>query len=134
MEPSQRGFVSPLGTIMFPLVLFTIIAIPCIWFASEFQSRRWLRLALGVAALLCCFGVAALFGMAERFNSNAWYGTASSRLIDTTVSAIEQGRSKEVVVELKRLREQYKPTYENRARYDTLVDEFVRRVHATGSR
>ncbi len=59
------------------LVLLLVVAAPIAWFASEFQDRRWLRLALGTLAILLSFGVAALVGWLERFNSNAWFGNAT---------------------------------------------------------
>jgi hypothetical protein len=68
--------------------------------------------------------------LVERFSGNAWYGSASGDLIDATVSGVEEGRADEVVAELKRLRGRFQPTYENRAGYDRLVEEYVARLQA----
>jgi len=100
------------------------------WIASEFQSRRWLRLLLGIWALLMCFPVAFSVGMIAMFRANAWFGTATDRLIKATVSELEKGNVDTVVTELKELSSQYRPTYEDRARYDMLVEEAVSRMQS----
>jgi hypothetical protein len=113
------------------LVLLFLTGLVAAWAASEFQGRRWLRLLLGISTLLLVGGgsfLAASIG--ERFNYNAWYGEASGKLIDATVAGIEDGRGDEVVAELKRLRGQFQPTYENRAVYDRLVEEYADRMTA----
>lgn len=74
------------------------------------------------------FGVASVVGMLQRLNYNAWYGAASQRLIDSAVAEIESGNSERLLPELKRLQMEFHPTYENRARYDQLIDEFVTRL------
>jgi hypothetical protein len=112
------------------LVLLLVVAVPIAWFASEFQDRRWLRLALGTLAILLSFGVAALVGSLERFNSNAWFGTATKELIDAAVTELEAGNRARVLRSLKDLRARYAPTYENRARYDMLVQEVVKEMRS----
>ena len=99
------------------------IGVPIAWFASEFQARRWLRLSLGSFAILLSFGIAALAGSLERFNSNAWFGAASKDLVDVTVAELEAGNRDGVLRSLKKLQQKYQPTYENRARYDFLIKE-----------
>ncbi len=111
-----------------PLVLLLVVAAPIAWFASEFQERRWLRLALGTCAILVSVGVGALVGCLERYNSNAWFGGASKDLIDATVTELETGHRDRVLRSLKDLQERYSPTYENRARYDVLVEEAVEQM------
>jgi hypothetical protein len=110
------------------IVLLLAIILPIAWLVSEFQHRRWVRLSLGISAMLMCLSVAILVGVMESFNSNAWFGGVTQDLIDTTIQEIEKGNTDKVVSELKRLREQYHPTYEHRARYDVLVDETVTRM------
>lgn len=101
---------------------------PIAWFASEFQSRRWLRLVLGTTSILLCFGVAALVGALRMFEANAWFGMASKSLVDTTVSELEAGHQVRVLKSFKDLQEKYAPTYEHRARYDVLVEEAVKEM------
>ena len=107
------------------LLIMLALSAPIAWFASEFQERRWLRLALGSLAILLSTVVAVAVGMAERFNSNAWFSNASKSLIDATVQELEAGNQDRVVRSLKRLQETYTPTYENRANYDVLVEKAV---------
>jgi hypothetical protein len=111
-------------------ILFVFLAVALLlgWLVSEFRSPRWLRIILGTCAFLSSFGVAAFVGSLEHFNANAWYGHASKELVDTTVAELEKGKTKQVLTELKQLQKQFTPTYENRARYDQLVEEYVRRV------
>lgn len=109
-------------------ILVLAVALPLLWLLSEFSSSRPLRISLGVLALVMSFGVAFVVAMLERLNDNAWYGAASKRLIDATVAQIESGNIKRLLPELKRLQAEFHPTYENRARYDRLIDEFVERL------
>jgi len=106
-------------------ILVFAFSAPVAWFASEFQGRRWLRLVLGTVAILLSFGVAAAVGMIERFNSNFWFGSASKSLIDATVQELEAGNQERVIRSFKRLQEVYVPTYENRAKYDVLIERAV---------
>lgn len=119
--------MKPLGL----LLAMLLIGVPIAWFVSEFQGRRWLRLILGSFAILLSFGVAALVGWAERFNSNAWFGVASKDLIDTTISELEAGNREGVLRSLKTLQLDYSPTYENRARYDVLVEQTVAQMRSS---
>src|SRR3954467_13865474 len=96
-----------------PLIGMLVIGIPLAWFVSEFKGPRWLRLVLGSLAIVLCFGIAAIVGTLERFNYNAWYGSASKKLIDATVSELESGNRDRVLRSLKDLQKKYAPTYEN---------------------
>lgn len=113
---------------MLPLILLLTITLPIAWLASEFQDRRWLRIAAGIAALSMSFSVATGVGSLAHLNANAWYGGASKNLIDTTVEEMERGDTERLLKELKILQEQFQPTYENRARYDELIEEFMSRL------
>lgn len=111
-----------------PMLLFVgllVLAAPVAWLTSEFQERRWLRVCLGTAAILMSFGVAFIVGTLQNFQANIWYGTASEELIRTTVLELEAGNTESVIVELKSLDAKFQPTYENRARYDEVVEEYV---------
>ncbi len=112
------------------LLLLLVVAAPIAWLASEFQDRRRLRIGLGIAAILFSFGVAALVGSFERFNSNAWFGRATKELIDAAILELEAGNGDRVLRSLKDLQGQYSPTYENRARYDLLVQDTVKKMRS----
>jgi hypothetical protein len=113
------------------LIGMLAIGVPIAWFASEFQGRRWLRLVLGSFDILLSFGVAAAVGSLERFNSNVWFGNASKNLVDATVAELEAGNRDGVLRSLKTLQQKYSPTYENRSRYDTLIEETVTQMRAS---
>jgi hypothetical protein len=119
--------MKPLGF----LVAMLLLGVPITWFVAEFQGRRWLRLILGSFAILLSFGVAALVGSAERFNSNAWFGLASKNLIDTTIVELEAGNGEGVLRSLKTLQQDYSPTYEHRARYDVLIEHAVAQMRSS---
>jgi hypothetical protein len=78
--------------------------------------------------------MAFLAGSLERFNSNAWYGFASKKLIDATITELEAGNKDRVLQSLKVLQNKYSPTYENRARYDELVEEAVAQMQEIESK
>jgi hypothetical protein len=113
------------------VTLFLVVATPIAWACAEFQNRRWLRMTLGSLAISVCFGVAFLVASLDRFNSNAWFGFASKELVDATVSELEAGHQNRVLESLKHLQREFAPTYENRARYDVLVEEAVRHMRST---
>ena len=117
---------------------FVVIALPVAWLAFEFTDRRGVRIGFGIASLLAMFGIAVVAGETNRFNYNAWYGGASKALIDTTITEIEDGNLDRVVKVLRRLNLDYRPTYENRAHYDELVEAAVTEMRGehdlTGSR
>lgn len=109
-------------------ILFLVISLPVAWFASEFSDRRGLRITLGFASVAMSFLVAFGVGKLEHLNANAWYGSASKALIDTTITELESDNVDDVVRELKSLQKQFEPTYETRARYDVLVEDYVSRL------
>lgn len=74
------------------------------------------------------FGVAFIVGNMLRFNYNSSYGGATKDLVDTTIAQIEDGRLDRVISVLRRLKLDYKPTYENRAHYDDLVRDAVEQM------
>ena len=113
---------------MLGLILVLVIVLPLAWLASEFQSRKEIRIALGIAAIAMAFGVAWIVGSLERLNSNIWYGTATKNLIQNTIMELEKGNDDRVLTELRALRSKFHPTYETRADYDELVAAYVNAV------
>ena len=111
-----------------------LIAVPIGWFASEFQPRRWLRLILGVLSILMALCVAVFLNVLDRFQYNADYGFASKELIDAAVLELEAGNRDRVLRSLKDLQGRFKPTYENRANYTTLVNETVKSMRSPDSK
>lgn len=112
------------------LIAVLAIGLPVAWVVSEFRGRLWIRLILGTISILLSFGIAVLVGSLERLQSNTWFGTVSEGLIDATIDELEAGNQDGVLRELKTLRREYSPTYENRAGYDVLVAEAVARMRA----
>ncbi len=111
------------------LVLVFVIACPVAWLLTEFQERRWLRILVGIAAIACCFGVAALVGALQMFNANVWYSNATKELVDTTIAELEAGNQASVLASLKDLQQQFVPGYESRrAEYNDLIGTAVKRM------
>jgi hypothetical protein len=115
---------------MLPLILLlAAIALPIAWLASEFQGSRTLRIILGIVAIgviaSCVWGLTSVL---TTINYNAWYGGATGGLISTSVQEIEDGNLERVLKVWRGLERLYEPTYENRARYDELVEEATRRI------
>ena len=119
--------LSPIAIIL----LIAVIGLPIGWFVSEFRGGRGLRLTLGCLALLMSFGVAFIVGSLERLNSNAWFTGASEQLIDASISELEAGHTDRVLDTLRQLQSEFHPTYENRGRYDKLVEQAVSRMKSS---
>jgi hypothetical protein len=113
---------------MIALVLISLVVLPVAWLISEFQRRVWIRLTLGVLSLALSFFVAWVVGELSHFQYNSSYGFASSQLIDAVIANIEAGNEEGLLRELRQLKTDYKPTYENRANYDELVERFAERL------
>ncbi len=112
------------------VLLLLLVGLPVAWLVSEFKSQRlWVRCVLGSLAILCCFVITwPAVRLISVFEYNAWYGSASHELIEAAISGIEAGQTDVVLKELKHLREQFEPTYENRGRYDRLVEAAVQNM------
>ena len=104
--------------------LVAVVLFPILWFVSEFQDKRWPRIMLGVAAIGMSYFVASVVGLVQNFSDNAYFGNASQQLVDTTVTQLEADNAEQVLQELKTLQDNYYPTYENRADYEELVEEY----------
>ncbi len=110
------------------LIFIFVVGLPIGWFISEYYSNRPIRIILGILALLSSFGVAAIIGKLSEFNYNAWYGCATKDLITTIIEQTEDGQGDRVLKTLRALDAQYTPTYENRADYQTLVEDATDRM------
>ncbi len=58
----------------------------------------------------------------------ALHGSASADLVEAVIANVKSGNEDGLLRELKRLKEEFHPTYENRANYDKLVNTFVDRM------
>ena len=115
---------------MIELIVVLLIVVPIGWLISESQSRVWLRITLGIAAIGMSYFVAFVIGSLLRLNYNANYGSASADLVETVIANVESGNEDGLLRELKRLKEEFHPTYENEANYDKLVKSFISRMEA----
>ena len=110
-------------------ILIIIIALPIAWLISEFKTdKRSIRCSLGILAILSCFGVAWVTAQLVRLNYNAWYGSSSKSLIDSVIEKLEDKDIETTLQELKKLQEEYRPTYESKAHYNELIDKTVKRL------
>lgn len=117
--------MSPFGF----LLLAIIIALPIAWLVSEFRGSRPLRITLGILAIgLMATCIWALNSLTTRFGYNAWYGGATGDLISTSLHQIEDGHLDRVLKAWRGLDQQYRPTYENRAHYNELVEQATARM------
>jgi hypothetical protein len=112
-------------------VFFVVLLLLIAWLWSEFGNRRGLRIALGLASIMSAMSIAYVLAELSRLNYNAWYGSATKSLIDTTIAEIEDGHVDRVMKVLRRLNLDYFPTYQNRAHYDQLVNATVAEMKGT---
>lgn len=114
---------------MVQLLLLICIALPVCWLVSEFQSRRWISLLLGVAAISVVGLVAyAWAGLTTTFEKNLYFGDANAKLLKAVDLELERGNVEKVGFEVRRLAKSFHPSYENYPRYDEQVNEFVERL------
>lgn len=112
---------------MLLVIVILLVVLPVTWLISEFQPRRWIRIVLGISSLVVVFIATQADNLSSRFEYNADYGSASSQLIDAVITNIEAGNHDGLLRELRQLKADFHPTYENRANYDTLVEQFAER-------
>ena len=112
---------------MLLLLLLLLIAIPIGWFASEFSKYRALRIALGILAIATtAFGVCAVNHALTTINYNASYGTATKKLVRTSIAQIESGHLDRVLESWRKMDLQYEGTYETPpSKYVGSVDEVL---------
>ena len=108
------------------LPLASLVFLIALWIVAECYWSRAARLGLGAVALLICIGLAFLTGsFLEHINSNLWFGRVTYELVNASVEELEQGRHEAVLNALKRLRSNYRVSYENRGKYDVLARDAV---------
>ena len=58
-------------------------------------------------------------------HSNTYFGDATTKLIETTISELEAGNEDNVLFHLKQLQTAYHPSYETRSDYRELVNQYA---------
>jgi|688.fasta_scaffold610602_2 hypothetical protein len=104
-------------------IIILAIALPIGWLIAEIKGRVVARRIFGaltiVAACLIGWGV----GMLQQLNYNAWYGHASKKLLEGVAASLPTELPERKILE--ESAQKFRPTYENRARYDVLVDSIL---------
>ena len=121
------------------MYLLLVSVLPLAWLISEFYPRRWLRVLLGLMAMVMVgVFVQDVVTKAERIMDykiraevarkvNAEDGAAMSDLISATVNQMESGNGRLVIGELRRLQETYRSS-DNHTRYSALMSETTARL------
>ncbi|WP_428307901.1 hypothetical protein [Lacipirellula sp.] len=112
--------------------LWLIVAIagvmPLAWLVAEFQPRVWLRIVLGLGAMLgvVCLAFFAMVG--ARFETNSYYSFTSQEFIEAPIDGLQNGDPKLVLKELQSLNQKFTPTYESSNQYQELVHAYSKRL------
>jgi len=100
-----------------------------VWLVAEFKAQRAWRIVLGLLSMVILTTVAVMATLiTTQLNYNSYYGFAAKGLIEESVRGLESGHTSSVLTELRRLQQDYQPTYENRARFVPLVEATVERL------
>lgn len=111
------------------IILLCVIVFPMAWLRSEFIGKRGIRITLGIISHLTCFGFAAIVSLLFNLFTGYHYGEATKKLIEKTINELEHGDKERVIFELRRLHDQYHPTYE-RDYYENYVTETSNRMNS----
>lgn len=107
------------------ILLFITAALPIAWLIAEFRASVAVRRTLGVITILWSFGVASMVGMLQNFNANSYFTGASKELLESSVQQLRAGKTEAVLREWSRANDEFSPTYENRARYQEIVEQAI---------
>jgi len=108
------------------VLLASILCVFALWVVAEIYWPRWARIGLGTVVLLICVSLAFMAGaFLEHIDANLWYGGATYGLVDASVEELERGRHDAVLNALKRLRDNYRVSYESRGKYDVLSKDAI---------
>jgi hypothetical protein len=114
------------------LGILVIVAGPVLaiaWLVAEFKAQRAWRIILGLLSMVILTTVAVMATLLNtQLHYNSYYGFATKALIEESVIGLESGHTSFVLTELRRLQQDYQPTYENRARFVPLVEATVERL------
>ena len=110
------------------LIVAIAAAMPLVWLAAEFQSRVWLRIILGLGAMLGVIGLAFFAMVGVHFETNSYYSFTSQEFIESTIDGLQNGKSDLVLKELKSLNKKFVPTYESSNQYQELIRAYSKRL------
>lgn len=110
------------------LILLLVVAFPIAWLIAEFYDNRAVRITLGACAIAMSFGVAWIVGSLDRLQSNIYFSEATKDLIQNTIIELKNDKADDVLIELRVLRDDFRPTYETRGDYDVLVDRYIHSI------
>ena len=113
-------------TIQVVALIFITIGLPIGWLIAEFRTNSLARRIIGACTIIWSFGVAALYGMLENLNANAYFTAASKQLLSESVHHLQVGHEKAVIREWLLANEQFGITYESNGRYAEIVDQAVK--------
>jgi hypothetical protein len=98
---------------MLQLMFFLCAALPIAWLVSEFQSRRWIRIVFGIAALsivgLIAYGWTALL---TTFTSNLEFSETTKTLLVAIDEGLASNDSERVQTDIRQFAKNYQPSYE----------------------
>src|SRR5207245_1215319 len=97
------------GRSMVMLVFITAFVI-VMWIVAEFRCLRWVRLTLGVGAIVFSIGLTLIFAYVQQVELADKYEAANSKLCYAIEAAIKEGRSERVVSALGSFRNS-RPTF-----------------------
>ena len=87
-----------------------LIAVPAffvmLWIVSEFRSQRWMRLALGVTAIVTSIALTLVVGFIQQTKLADRYRTATNNLAYAVEAAVKKGQSERVISVLSAFRNQ----------------------------
>jgi len=100
-----------------------VVLFPIGWVIGELKNKQTLRRISAVGAFVFALLVGVIVGYLQQLRYNAEYGFASKQLFEQTVISLKKGESDKVIEVYETLTESYRPTYENKADFDELVEK-----------
>ena len=107
------------------ILLIITATLPIAWLIAEFRASVRVRRTLGIITILWSFGIAAMVGALQKLNANAYFTGASKDLLEASIQQLRAGRTEAVLREWARANDEFGPTYENRGRYQQIVESAI---------
>ena len=99
--------------------------------AAAFCKKRNERIAFAVMAFLFSCLMYHLAGFTHSLSYNLWYSSATNKLLEASISALEEKREDQLLDELESLKENLVVTYEFKGDYPEQVLEAVENLTLT---